>query len=73
MQNGYVEGCNGSLRRELLNAYLFQTLDEVRHQTELWRQDYNEKRPHKSLGYVPPAEYKRNPDPVKLEKSNAKN
>lgn len=73
MQNGYVERCNGSIRRELLNAYLFQTLEEVRDQAEIWRQDYNEKRPHESLGYVPPAEYKKHPDPKKLEKSNAKN
>jgi putative transposase len=58
MQNGYVERCNGNIRRELLNAYLFQTLDEVREKAEEWRLDYNEKRPHASLGYVPPAEYK---------------
>jgi putative transposase len=58
MQNGYVERCNGSIRRELLNAYLFQTLDEVRQQAEIWKLDYNENRPHESLGYVPPAEYK---------------
>lgn len=56
-QNSYVERCNGSIRRELLNAYLFQTIDEVRHKAEEWRQDYNLHRPHKSLGYVPPAEY----------------
>jgi putative transposase len=57
MQNGYVERCNGNIRRELLNAYLFQTLDEVREKAEEWRLDYNENRPHASLGYVPPAEY----------------
>ncbi|MBN8785020.1 MAG: transposase [Terrimonas ferruginea] len=45
-------------RRELLNAYLLQTLDEVRQKAEEWRADYNKQRPHKSLGYVPPAEYK---------------
>lgn len=67
-QNSYVERCNGSIRRELLNAYLFQTLDEVRKQAELWRLDYNHQRPHESLGYVPPAEYKKiNPDPIKLK------
>jgi putative transposase len=57
-QNSIVERCNGSIRRELLNAYLFQTLDEVRQKAEEWRIDYNKNRPHKSLGYVPPAEYK---------------
>jgi putative transposase len=57
MQNAYVERCNGNIRRELLNAYLFRTLSEVREKAEEWRQDYNCSRPHKSLGYVPPVEY----------------
>lgn len=57
MQNGYVERCNGNIRRELLNAYVFSTLSEVREKAEEWRMDYNCSRPHQSLGYVPPAEY----------------
>lgn len=57
MQNGYVERCNGNIRRELLNAYVFQSLTEVREKAEEWRIDYNCSRPHASLGYVPPAEY----------------
>lgn len=57
MQNAYVERCNGNIRRELLNAYIFRSLAEVREKAEEWRQDYNHQRPHKSLGYVPPAEY----------------
>ena len=68
MQNGYVERCNGSIRRELLNAYVFRTLEEVRQQAEIWRTDYNEHRPHESLGYVPPSEYQKHPDPIKLKK-----
>lgn len=59
-QNSYVERCNGSIRRELLNAYLFQTLDEVRQKAEEWRLDYNNVRPHKSLGWIPPTEYEKN-------------
>lgn len=58
MQNGFVERCNGNIRKELLNAYVFSSLKEVREKTEEWRIDYNSSRPHKSLGYVPPAEYK---------------
>lgn len=58
MQNGYVERNNGSLRKELLDAYLFYSLAEVRIMAQEWQQDYNYYRPHESLGNVPPAEYK---------------
>lgn len=65
MQNAYIERNNGSVRRELLNAYLFYSLAEVRTMSEEWRADYNTERPHKSLGYLSPLRYaelkKRNP------------
>jgi putative transposase len=57
MQNAYIERKNGSLRRELLNAYLFYSLAEVRAMSEQWRIDYNSDRPHKSLGYLSPLQY----------------
>ena len=57
VQNAFVERNNGSLRKELLNAYLFFTLTEVRQMAEEWRQDYNSSRPHQALGFVPPLEY----------------
>ena len=57
MQNAYIERKNGSLRRELLNAYLFYSLSEVRIRCEEWREDYNTERPHKSLGYLSPLLY----------------
>jgi putative transposase len=57
MQNGYVERCNGNIRKELLNAYVFTSLQEVREKAEEWRQDYNSSRPHQSLGFVPPVEF----------------
>ena len=63
---GYLQ-CNGSIRREFLNAYVFRTIEEVRQKAEEYRQDYNAERPHKSLGYVPPAEYEKYPDPIKLK------
>lgn len=56
-QNAYIERKNGSMRRELLNAYMFRSLNEVRIMTEEWRQDYNTERPHKSLNYLSPLNY----------------
>ena len=56
-QNGYVERLNGSLRKELLNAYIFHSLDEVRQMIEEWKQDFNYERPHQSLNYQTPVEY----------------
>ncbi len=55
-QNAYIERLNGSMRQELLNAYVFKTLDEVRTKTKQWMYDYNHHRPHKSLGYKTPIE-----------------
>ena len=57
MQNAYIERKNGSIRRELLNAYQFQSLHEVRLMSEEWRKDYNEERPHKSLNHLSPLNY----------------
>ena len=57
MQNAYIERKNGSIRRELLNAYLFNSLAEIRVMSEEWRRDYNSERPHKSLGYLSPLKY----------------
>jgi putative transposase len=57
MQNGFIERNNGSLRKELLDAYLFYSLSEVRQMAEEWQQDYNYQRPHESLGNIPPIEF----------------
>jgi putative transposase len=57
MQNAYVERKNGSLRRELLNAYLFDSLREVRIMCQEWRNYYNTQRPHKALKYLTPVNY----------------
>ena len=54
-QNGYIESFNGKLRDELLNGETFDTLWEAKVLTERWRREYNQQRPHSSLGYRPPA------------------
>ena len=56
MQNGYVERLNGNIRRELLNAYVFKTLSEVRQKADEWMSDYNYHRPHQALKYRTPIE-----------------
>jgi len=52
-----VERFNGSMRREFFNAYLFDTLDEVRVAASDWIYDYNYDRPHKFLGILSTIEY----------------
>ena len=54
-ENGYIESFNGKLRDELLNGEVFDTVLEARVITERWRKGYNGKRPHSSLGDLPPA------------------
>ena len=44
-QNGYIERKNGSMRREVLDAYMFTTLNETRELLSDWRRDYNNERP----------------------------
>lgn len=56
-QNSYVERFNRTYRTEVLDFYLFSSLLEVKEITEGWRKQYNEERPHESLGNIPPAEY----------------
>ncbi len=58
-QNAYVERFNRTYREEVLSAYLFDDLDQVREITWEWLQEYNEVRPHDSLGQLPPAVYRR--------------
>lgn len=55
MQNGYIESFNGKFRDECLNEHWFDTLTHARTEIALWRTDYNEVRPHSSLGRIPPA------------------
>ena len=54
-ENGYIESFNGKLRDELLNMEIFTTLTEARVLIEQWWREYNQVRPHSSLGYRPPA------------------
>ena len=57
MQNGYIESFNGKFRDECLNEQWFDNLTQARSVVSTWRQDYNEVRPHSSLGRIPPAKF----------------
>ena len=57
-QNGYGESFNGKFRDECLNMEVFHHPDHARAVTELWRRSYNTERPHSSLGYRTPAEFR---------------
>ncbi len=54
-ENGYIESFNARLRDELLDGEIFFTLAVTGHVVESWRRHYNIVRPHRPLGYKPPA------------------
>jgi len=57
-QNAYGESFNAILRRECLNRELFYGVLEARVKAEAWRQRYNNRRPHSSLGYRTPVQFR---------------
>ena len=62
-ENGYAEAFQSRLRDELLNAESFANLREAQALAPLWKREYNEERPHSSLGYLTPVEFAaRQPD-----------
>jgi putative transposase len=57
-QNAYIERFNRTYREEVLNAYVFEDLGQVRQISAEWIQIYNEERPHEALGSLPPARFR---------------
>jgi putative transposase len=55
--NAHIESFNGRLRDECLNSKWFESLDDARQALQDWRWDYNEMRPHSSLGDMPPSAF----------------
>jgi len=68
-QNSFVERFNRTYRDKVLDLYVFRRLSEVREITDRWLEEYNEERPHESLGNLAPAEYAA----VKTEPENSTN
>jgi len=56
-ENGHAESFHSRLRNELLNTEAFADVRKAKSLAATWRNEYNHRRPHSSLGYVPPAVY----------------
>lgn len=57
VENGMIESFNGRLRDECLNVNAFTSIDDARQKIHEWGHDYNEHRPHSSLGHLTPREF----------------
>ncbi len=56
-QNAFIERFNRTYREEVLDAHLFDNIHQVQEITEQWLYEYNENRPHESLGDIPPTQF----------------
>jgi putative transposase len=57
-QNAYIERFNRTYREEVLDMYLFRDIKEVQTITDKWMDEYNNERPHESLGNLTPRIYR---------------
>jgi putative transposase len=57
VENALIESFNGRLRDECLNVDQFASLGDAQAIIEAWRRDYNQRRPHSSLGHLTPNEF----------------
>lgn len=56
-QNAYIERFNRTYREEILDMYLFKDIADVQALTDEWMLEYNNERPHESLGNLTPRDY----------------
>lgn len=59
VENGHIESFNGRFRDECLNTHLFTSINHAQEEIERWRVDYNNWRPHTSIGNLTPREFAR--------------
>ena len=69
-QTAYIARFNRTVRHEVFDAYVFESLDQVREISAEWRREYNEERPHDTLDGMPPSAFRAHQtvgsSPVKL-------
>jgi putative transposase len=71
-QNAQVESFHGRMREECLNLSWFENLFDARRKIAEWQREYNEERPHSSLGYLTPQEFARRAIPESRGKDGGK-
>ncbi|EOS93723.1 transposase IS3/IS911 family protein [Erwinia tracheiphila PSU-1] len=67
-QNAFIERFNRTYRTEILDFYLFRTLNEAREIPERWLTEYNSERPHECLNNLTPEEYRLMAEKAELSK-----
>lgn len=70
VDNAYIESFNGRFRDECLNEHWFFTLDHARVVIETWCREYNEQRPHSSLGYLTPRQFAKQADEKQIHQNH---
>ena len=58
MQSGYIERFNKTFREDVLDAIIFENINQMKIHIEEWMDDYNNEHPHSSLGDLSPVEFK---------------
>lgn len=66
VENAFIESFNGRLRDECLDVHQFASMTEAQDIIEAWRLDYNQRRPHSSLGHLTPNECVAQPQVIEM-------
>ncbi len=69
-QNAFIDRFNRTYNHEVLNAHIFESLDQVREITEEWIKSYNQDRPHAAFGKLSPIHYRQQAEKSTLGVSN---
>jgi putative transposase len=71
VENAFIESFNGRLRDECLNVHQFTSVADAQAKIEAWRLDYNQHRPHSSLGQLTPNEFAATRQITRTDKSGS--